>query len=406
MRSKLGFGIVLSAISCACYAQSDVQHIDSLGFLSIGPDNGAAASADGSNLLSKVSPGNTDYAVLKFADTQHATAQDASEQYPNARLTMSGALEAVATKDLNHATPDSERVSKARFSALFDAFKFMNFYADSSISVNNDVALDSGFVTIGNLQFTPVYFTAGRYNVPFASFAGDTISAVGPVPVMLASVHADALSLGYNPNKPNSVVANTFVYNPNVDVNKSSAPGYGVNLALKHKFAELQTKLGGGYVSNIADSGGIKKLYSGSKISHAVPAGDINMSVSYGNYGVVAEYISALSDFASKDMTYNNRAALPSVLHTEVYYNGRVLRKINTVSVGLTQTFQALAVSLPQQRVYISDTANIYKNLNVGVELNFDTNYAKSNSAVFKTTTVAQDGQDHIGGFVQIGYYF
>lgn len=107
---------------------------------------------------------------------------------------------------------------------------------------NTSIYLSRGFATLGNLDVTPFYLTAGLMYVPFGSYTTGILST--PIVESMGRINSPAVLVGYNPNQ--NFNAQVFGYQGS----QSSGPNNiiqqsGANAAYKYIFKNNNNVSGG-----------------------------------------------------------------------------------------------------------------------------------------------------------------
>jgi hypothetical protein len=157
----------------------------------------------------------------------------------------------------------------------------------------------------------------------------------------------------------------------------------GVNLAFKHKNECFGFDVGGGLISNIADSGGMQ-FGNGftffEKIHHRVPAYNLRGIFNIGKkIDIISEFVGTTTAFNVDDMSYKNRGAKPWAFDVEAGYSFPILNdKPSTLGIGWTQSHQALTLGVPLKRYYIVFNTSLFRSTLQQIEFRHDVNYASS----------------------------
>lgn len=153
---------------------------------------------------------------------------------------------------LSHAEFDMHAIASS-WASLFMSWEYDNAPAGLGVRQPNDrIYLRRGFLTIGNLNRFPVYFTIGQLYVPFGKYSSNMIST--PVTESLARIRAQAAILGFSHA---GFYAQVYGYAGNMGGANPIFKQGGANAGYQHHFAkDKSVDVGAGYVSNIADSEG------------------------------------------------------------------------------------------------------------------------------------------------------
>ncbi len=143
----------------------------------------------------------------------------------------------------------------SRWAAAFMSLQFSDAPPITGSRVENSrVYLARGFLTIGNLNVTPFYFTLGQMYVPFGRYAGGMVTA--PLTLSLFRTLVRAAVIGYSQH---GMYAQLYGFRGN-QVNGGHSPMKqgGLNLGFKHKTGNGSFDFGAGVISSVTDSEGMQ----------------------------------------------------------------------------------------------------------------------------------------------------
>lgn len=286
---------------------------------------------------------------------------------------------------------------------------------------NSAFSLNLGFVNIGNLDKTPIYFTAGQLYVPFGRYSSAMISA--PLTMNLARTKTRPFILGYKSQGSSGPFAATYIYRSDTNLGKSGVGG--ANLGYSISYGELTGEIGTSYISSIADSsgmqntaarpgtfGGFGSLLHGNEAIRKTQAVDIYGNLSYDRFNFAAEWVTATQAFRSQDLSFNGRGARPQALQTEVGVTFKAFNKPASLGAGYQWTKDALALNLPQKRIIGVFNISIWKDTVESLEYRHDMDYSQSQfangAAPVGLANLPTLGTGHAADTVsaQIGVYF
>ncbi len=296
---------------------------------------------------------------------------------------------------------------------------------------NSQLYLKRGFITIGNLNKFPFYFTIGQMYVPFGHYASMMVTT--PLTESLARVRVRAALLGFSSN---GFYVSGYGYRGNQTTgseNEIFKQG-GANIGLKEKFKHGHFDVGTGYISSIADSEGMQnnalpelampqfrgfgeRTASGSEavpnlndLRHRVPAYNFHAELELGQFNFLFEYINVLRGYDPKDMSFNGDGAKPGALHAEVDYLFHWFNRPFVFGLIYGQTWEALALNLPHRSYAAVLAATIWKNTREALEFRHDENYdgvATGGTVNGRPLSVPDgDGESRNMVTLQVGVYF
>jgi len=378
---------------------------------------------DASDIWSQQSTMNEDLYILLYKQQLQHSLQKANVSLENRPIVeISGAIEGSAIQifnnfggnqsgDINLSTAELD--INAMASAWANAF--MSFEYDSSPPqtgsrvTNSRLYLSRGFATIGDLDYSPFYFTIGQVYLPFGRYWSNMITT--PLTTSLGRVNDRAAILGYYYR---NFYAQAYAY-PGVDENATDTVfhagggnvGYKINLT-----PDINWTLGGGFISDMTDSQGMNntgvtapkfpgftdidnpEISNSYPFVHTVPGADIHSEFSFKRLSAAAEYITTTRKFADQDMTFNGEGAEPKAAHFEVSYSFPFYTKPSMVGVSYGHTWQALALNLPVDSYDAYVRTSWWKNTIEAIEYRHDNDYG--------TNDVAESAEE-FGPFTNVG---
>ncbi len=238
------------------------------------------------------------------------------------------------------------------------------------------VDVDSGTITIGNLERHPLYLTAGLMGVPFGNFTSNLIS--DPLTLELGETFESAIQLGF---ENQGLYGSVYVFNGDAnEVNSDSdLEQFGANLGFKHESEAFNLDIGGTYINSIEDSDGISDALGTTTSATVTTAVDtmpnhIGGVSGYGVLGVgpvmlAGEYLTATEDFDVSKMAWNTtQGARPRAWNAELGYTLDVNGKEVIFSTAWQGTREALALGLPESRFLVGASVGILENTGLALE--------------------------------------
>lgn len=287
---------------------------------------------------------------------------------------------------------------------------------------NSSVDLNMGFVNIGDLDKTPIYFTGGQLFVPFGRFSTSMISA--PLTMIMARTKARPFILGYKSQTDSGPFAAVYGYRTDTTIGTPAAGG--INLGYHYDSDPITAELGGSFISSMNDAGGMQftgsvpgttfggfsSLINGSEAVHKVPAVGVHANVSVSRYSFTAEWVGATEAFRVQDLSFNGVGAKPQAAQLEAGMTFIAFKKPASVALGYQWSKDALALNLPEQRVAGVFNISIWKDTVESLEYRHDMNYAKNQYANgafapgFVNANTLGNGGDTDTVLAQIGIFF
>lgn len=397
------------------------------------PLTGSHSAFDASDVIKQQGSINEDLTLLKNRQDYLQRLSKQGKSISRPILELSGGLEGqimhsndgfgdTDSKDLgiNLATAelDTQVIASNWVAGLFSMQ-----YNSSPISVGNrepqsDFYLARGYLTLGDLNQSPWYFTIGKEYVPFGQFSSAMIN--DGLTKTLGRILSTTASLGYCKNGLNII---GFSYSGSRTNNGSpvfSQGGFRVGYKLHHH--DNQYAINASWVSNLADASGMQDNGvseagnfsgfsdgNGNNLAHAVAGGDISASATFGKITLGAEYLTAMRHFAANDLTFNGATAKPSAMTIEADYAFNLMNKPATFALAYDQSWQAAALNMPKQSYLASLGVSWFKNTVAQLEYRHDINYSANkilNSTGKTQSLPASKGDTRNSVILQLGVYF
>jgi len=364
----------------------DDDHCYNTSRFQIGPYLNKDRLFDGSELLVNVSTNREDDRLLL---QQYQLAQDCEKLgipfpgYP--RLVISGKLEAMYNFAQNYSGPNTNKLwfDAAELDLNLQATSWVNVYASIDYDpsrTSHQVFMNRAFMTIGNLEKSPVYLTVGRMYVPFGRYASNMVTE--PYTQDIGRTRADAVEIGYQQKGKNALHAEVYTYEGHTRFQPFGgkySTQYGADAGYQYNLGDVSGEFGASYISNLADSNGIQgTIFNNAATfqSQNIPAVDVYGSIAYKQFNLLGEYITALKRFDPKAFAYESQGAKPSGFNTELSYNFKSFNHPSSIAVGYSRTNQAVAMGLPKNSYRVVYNINIWKNTNLALEFRHDVNYS------------------------------
>ena len=397
-------------------------------------------SYTGSDLLYNVSSMNEDLLLLQQKQAFETNLEQNGLSINHPIIQVSGALQAQFYSS-SAFTPNSanggatsgmalstgELDFNATASSWATAFMALDFngspVSTGNRNPNSAIYLERGFLTLGNLNKAPIYFSMGEMYSPFGAYSTSMVST--PMTQSMMEIRTPTAVLGYSAH---NIFASVYTYQGGEvsGTNQVFKQG-GVDAGYKATFHGTDSiGFGTGFVSNIADSQGMQgtgysttnaSYFSGfgatstsNNLIHAVGGGDVNGSLTVGRVTLIGEYITALEKFSPLDLTYNSAGAQPSAVHGEVDYILPFLPKKFSTALGVSydHTSQALALNLEQNKYAVFLNTNIWRETVESIEYNYQADYGTGDSAIGRDgpVPIVGTGRGISTVLVQFGVYF
>lgn len=390
-------------------------------FVSTGPYIGVPIEYSGTNLIINSPNINEDVSLLKVRHniSSRLRALGVPLEEERSHLLFSGIVEGQAFYQKTQSQPHSSDIDvtaaeldayllgPSSWTSALISFEYDNSLANFSNSriQNSRVLLNKAFVTIGNFSQSPIYGTFGQFYVPFGTYSSSMVST--SLTRILARTKARAILLGYQQQSPDAFYTSVYVFKGDSHVGSSnSVKNGGVNLGYRFTQGPFSGDFGGGFINNMADSGGMqstgnKPLFDGfagtggsgnETLVHNVHGANLRGLFAIGqSVDLLAEYVGATSRFNSSDMTLNGHGAKPQALNTEASYSFPFFNnKPSSIAVGYGATRDALAIGLPEKRYSLVFNTSFWRDTIESLEFRHDIDYSASSTSSGSTVAGPQ----------------
>ncbi len=432
-------------------------------FVSSGPYIGIPLEFSGGNLIVNSPSVNEDVTLLQIDLNvdQRLRAMGRPAESLGSHILLSGLVEGQALYrdgggaanhsdiDLTSVNIDAYVLGPSTWTSGFIELSYDNnigtetgSFSSNDRMFNSRVFVNKAFVVIGDFEKTGFYSSFGQMFVPFGVYSTTLVSS--PLQKILARTPARVFVVGYQQQTPNSLLATGYIFNgPSHASATSHVNNGGINLAYTLKGTgktPWSTTFGGGVIANLADSAGMQftgnnnarpfPLFGGfggptetftnpdtdlveqentgdEQLVHRVPAYDVNLKLSLGNFQLIAEYITASTHFSPEDLTLNDAGARPDAMNIEGVYNIPWFVNPTSVSVSYQSSRDSLAIGLPAKRYSVVINRSFWKNTLQSLEFRRDYDYHDGDTS----TGSGIEGPTGTGKFanvvtLQFDYYF
>lgn len=272
---------------------------------------------------------------------------------------------------------------------------------------------------------TPVALIAGRHGfggstpVPFGVYETGMVS--DPLTKDLGGASDDAVQLALDLD---GVSASAFVFKGENDRGENDRIenfGFSAGYALERD--EVSFALGLSWIDDIGESGGFRdatgEFMSASEYKAAVaeiredtgiadrdkPAeiaalegfrgaskvagGGASLVAGFGGMTVIAEYVTAMSEFKPYEVAFRDKGAKPSAWMVEAGYGFELAGKPSSVAVGYQGTGQALALGLPESRFLVGFSVELLEAFSLNLEYARHRDYGRGDGGTGKSGNTA-----------------
>ena len=364
------------------------------------PYLGVRSEYDGSELIVNLPSANEDLRLLKQRQRIEQSLLSRGKKMPEHPLVeLSGKLEGVYTFSDPYTGSNRSRINLG--SAELDTTvhihrwvtAFFSLTYDGSPPVlgprssNSRIFLNKGFVSVGNLNRFPGYFSVGQMFLPFGRYSSAMISS--PVTLLLGRTKGRTVVIGFQQHGHNAFFGQAYYYNGDTLVGGRNQAGVNLGYDFENKHAHGNVAVG--VISNMADSdrmltnglGGAGVFPGFSMIpapgtnllTRRVPAVNVHTKISSGNVAVIGEFTSAIRRFSPADLTFNGVGAKPWALHAEAIYQFHVKEHPGSIAFSYGRTSQAFALNLPKDRYMAALNFSFWRDTLQTLEFRHEKNY-------------------------------
>ena len=290
---------------------------------------------------------------------------------------------------------------------------------------NSNIFLNTAFLTLGDLNKSPLYLTGGQLFLPFGEYGSSLLTA--PFPARLGRMKQRPILLGFEPRFLPGFNASAFVFKGDSFVNNNSGivNNGGANVSYTHSNDWFTVTTAGSYIVNIADAGGMQNTGPSTIVSDAgntvdnsfldeedfdefddtsapptpnfrgfganerlerrVPAVDARARVKIKNlpFSFYGEMIQPTRSFAANNASFtpnysdgdNLLGATPSAWNTEASIHFSMFNNPSSFTLGYGHSSQALTFNLPQNTRGVTLRTTFKKALTCSIGYQYDRAY-------------------------------
>ena len=165
--------------------------------------------------------------------------------------------------------------------------------------------------------------------------------------------------------------------------------GYGASLEYEQENERHGFRVGGGWVSNLADADSVHGALACTadnriRLDRRVAGLNLHAGLRHGSLSLHTELVAALGSFTADELAWSGTGARPTAWSSELAWATLLKGHETTLALGFQQTREAAALELPEQRVSVSAAVALFAGTTLQLE------YAQD----------ADSGTDHRRSFI------
>lgn len=295
-------------------------------------------------------------------------------------------------------------------------FDFALNYSDASSNYENpsddSVYVDQAYLTLGNPNRYPLFLQAGQQYVPFGHYS------LYPIVKSMGQVMSEANQTDFQAGfvLPKGLYGSAYTFQNTLSQGSSSNTAkfnYGATLGFNKSNDRMNVDLGVGYIDNMVAVTGVEDALNASGGSDVyattVQGASVYVDFTTGPFGLQADYVTAMDDFAASDINYKSapgslsETARPSAGDITASYDFNKKGMDQQVYVGYQASSEASGLDLPENRYLAGYNIYPWSNVLLGAEITRDTNY--DSDYVYSNGDTAQ-GDDYYTYNLRVGVQF
>lgn len=369
------------------------------------PYTGDRPAFDGSDHIVNISSINRDVRLMEQRRRVYAAYRDIGYVTPkDPIIALSGKSEPVAV--FSDSYRGDRNTNWSLGSSELDVAALLNHYVEAFFSLafddsrpefggprvtNSSIDLNLGFVNIGDLNKTPIYFTAGQLYAPFGRYSSSMVSS--PISLKMARTKTRPFILGYKSQTPSGPYAAIYGFSSESDDGDSTIGGFNLGYTIHSE--DYNGDIGLGMIGTIADSqgmqltgsqsgttfGGFGSPTNGNESIGKVPGLDFHANLSFSRYSLTAEWVGATRSFNPQDLSFNGYGAKPQAAQLEAGVTFKAFNKPASLGLGYQWSKDTLALNLPEHRLSGVFNISIWKDTVESLEYRHDVDFSSSSYA-------------------------
>ena len=310
---------------------------------------------------------------------------EVSQKEQAANLQMHGVVEVEYGYSEDYAKVDSSDIVLATVELAIESSINDNVGIQVSLLHEEDdtpLEVDVGIINLHD-ENSPFSVSAGQMYVPFGAFESNMIS--DPLTLEIGETQESAVLLNY---QSSGLSAGVFVFNGDIEegVDEDKVTRFGFRMGYENK----SFLAGVDYISSINDTDSIQGYFQApvadgglnkNTTIKQVAGLSVHASYFFDSMFMVFEYLGSLDNFDVAEIAFNGQGAEPSAMNIEFAKSLSVAGRDTTIAFAYQTTDEALGLGLPETRVMIAYSTEIYESTSLGIEYFRDSDYGLTDSA-------------------------
>ena len=240
--------------------------------------------------------------------------------------------------------------------------------------------VDVGIINLHD-EGSPLSVSLGQMYVPFGAFESNMVS--DPLTLEIGEARESAILLNY---ESSGLSAGMFVFNGDIEegADEDKVTQFGLSLG----YESDGFTAGVDYITAISDSDAIQDhLGAPTTVVNQVAGLSAHASFSMEAFSVIFEYVGAMDSFDVSEIAFNGQGAEPSAMNLEFSRSLSIAGRDGTIALAYQATDEALDLGLPETRVMIAYSTEIYASTSLGIEYFQDSDYSTTDGGTDETST-------------------
>jgi hypothetical protein len=272
----------------------------------------------------------------------------------------------------------------------------------SNVYPVNTLNLEQGYALIGNFDQSPFFLKLGKYYQDFGRYM------IHPITRSTTQVLSESLQTAAQAGflTPMGFHGDIYAYDNPIKARRAYAlttsqghnsTDYGAALGFDHVSDQLSWGFNIGYLYNMVGVNDVSQAISqyqsantsttSGSYKNRVAAGSVDAYVGSGPFSLMADYVTAFDGFTNNDLGSKGLAVVPAGTgngakpwagNLQAGYGFNAWSKNQNLYIGYQVSSDAIAIFLPRNRWVAGYNVDMWKNTNLGLELDHDNDYSVS----------------------------